>query len=156
MDSSAVKPAVLASGGGSRQEWRAGARLLASDLAGYGVCSAAALALDWSLLILLVQAGVYYLLASTISFTAGLVLAYAGSVLFVFRGRRARTVRAEIAGFVGIGIAGLALNQVLLFFFVHGCGLEVALAKAPTAACVFTFNFLLRRALLFTAAPRTE
>jgi len=129
------------------------ARVFASDLFGYGLCSAAALALDWSLLILLVKAGMNYLVAAAISFMAGMVLAYVGSILFVFRGRRARRVTTEIAGFLLISFAGLALNQVLIFVFVHFGGLHVGLAKAPTAACVFMFNFLLRRALLFASAP---
>lgn len=153
MDTSAIKPATFAERSGLRPELRAAARLFASDLFGYGLCSAAALALDWSLLILLVKEGVHYLVAAALSFLAGMALAYVGSVFFVFRGRRARRVPAEIAGFLAIGFAGLALNQVLIFTFVHGCGLDVAIAKAPTAGCVFLFNFLLRRALLFAAAP---
>jgi putative flippase GtrA len=129
-------------------------RVFAADLVGYGLCSAAALALDWSLLVLLVKANVNYLLASTLSFMAGLVLAYAGTVLIVFRGRRVRRLATEIVGFLAIGVAGLVLNEALIFVFVHVGGLEVAIAKAPTALCVFTFNFLLRRALLFASAPR--
>ncbi|MGH6818375.1 MAG: GtrA family protein [Methylovirgula sp.] len=147
-----IRPS-LASAGGLRPEVRAGVRLFASDFLGYGICSAAALALDWSLLILLVNTGVHYLVAAAFSFVAGMAVAYAGSILFVFRARRARRVRAEIAGFFAIGLAGLALNEVLLFLFVHFCGLEVVLAKAPTAGCVFLFNFLLRRALLFVSTP---
>jgi putative flippase GtrA len=131
------------------------ARVFASDLFGYGLCSAVALALDWSLLILLVKANVNYLLAAGVSFMAGMVVTYVGSAYLVFRRRRARRMSTEVLGFVAIGLAGLALNQVLIFVFVHFCGLEVAIAKAPTAACVFLFNFLLRRALLFASAPHT-
>ena len=64
--------------------------------------------------------------------------------------------RAEVLGFFAIGLVGLALNQVLLFMFVHFCKLDVGFAKAPTAASVFMFNFLLRRALLFVASPRRQ
>jgi putative flippase GtrA len=138
-----------------RPERRKALRVFASDLFGYGLCSAVALALDWSLLILLVKLGVNYLVAAPMSFMAGMALAYVGSVLFVFRGRRARRMTTEIFGFFLVGLAGLAINQILIFAFVHFCGLDVGLAKAPTAACVFAFNFLLRRALLFASAPRT-
>jgi putative flippase GtrA len=130
----------------------AAAKLFVSDLVGYAVCSAAALALDSTLLILLVKLGMNYLIATAISFTAGMVLAYVGSVIFAFRGRRAGRVSTEIAGFFLIGLAGLACNQLLLFLFVHFCGLEVGIAKAPTAVCVFLSNFLLRRTLLFASA----
>jgi putative flippase GtrA len=128
------------------------ARVFASDLFGYGLCSTAALALDWSLLILFVRNGMNYLVAAATSFMAGMVLAYVGSAYLVFRGRHARRMSAEVLGFFAIGLAGLALNQVLIFLFVHVCGLSVGIAKAPTAAGVFMFNFLLRRALLFASS----
>jgi len=146
----------------SRQEraaWlprHAALRLFASDLFGYGLVSAAALALDWGLLIAFVKAGLNYQIASAISFTLGMLLAYAGSVRLVFRGRRQRSRGAEAIGFFAIGFLGLALNQALLFTFVHFAALPVGLAKAPTAGLVFTFNFFARRTLLFvTETGRT-
>ncbi len=132
------------------------ARVFVPDLVGYGLCSVAALALDWSLLILLVKGGMNYLVAAATSFMAGMVLAYVGSAYFVFRGRRARRISTEVLGFFAIGLAGLALNQGLIFVFVHFCKLDVGLAKAPTAASIFMFNFLLRRALLFMSSPRSQ
>lgn len=131
---------------------RASLRRLIVDLAGYGLVSAVALALDWGLLVGLIRAGVYYEIAAAISFTAGMLVAYLGSVALVFNDRRQRSLAAEALGFVAIGVAGLACNQALLFAFVHFGGLNVALAKAPTAACVFGFNFFARRTLLFATA----
>lgn len=132
------------------------ARSLASflaDLWRYGLCSALALALDWGLLVGLVRAGVDYLPAAAMSFFAGMVLAYIGSVIFVYRGRRAYPVLAEAIGFFAIGFAGLLVNLLLLFALVKFLGLGVGLAKAPTAIGVFLFNFLMRRTLLFAGAP---
>jgi putative flippase GtrA len=126
-------------------------RVLISDLFGYGLVSAVALGLDWGLLIAFVKAGLNYQVASAISFTLGMLLAYAGSVLLIFRGRRQRSIGAEAIGFFAIGFLGLALNQALLFTFVHFAGLGVGLAKAPTAGFVFTFNFFARRTLLFVS-----
>jgi putative flippase GtrA len=120
-----------------------------SELVRYGLCSALALALDWSLLVGLVALGVNYLAASATSFCAGMALAYFGSITFVFSHRRRRGMLAEAAGFVVIGFAGLAFNQALLWLLVSGIGLKVAIAKAPTAIFVFLFNFTLRRALVF-------
>jgi putative flippase GtrA len=122
---------------------------LAVDLWRYGLCSALALALDWSLLMLLVDLHVNYLAAATTSFTVGMVFAYAGSVLFVYRGRRSYPLLTEAIGFFLVGIAGLVLNAALLFVFVKMLGLSVGIAKAPTAIGVFLFNFLARRTLLF-------
>jgi putative flippase GtrA len=126
-----------------------GLRRIFLDLIRYGLCSAVALALDWGLLIVLVALGVNYLIASAVSFCAGMGLAYLGSTIFVFPDRRGSGLLAEATGFAAIGLAGLACNQALLWFFVNGIGLTVAVAKAPTAIFVFLFNFTLRRALVF-------
>lgn len=123
-----------------------------SDLVRYGLCSAAALGVDWGLLVGLVGLGVPYLPAAALSFCTGMAVAYVGSILFVFADRRRGTIAAEAAGFVLVGLAGLLCNQALLWVFVQFIGLPVGLAKAPTAGCVFLFNFILRRSLVFTAA----
>jgi putative flippase GtrA len=53
---------------------------------------------------------------------------------------------------IGAGPVGLVCNQALLWFFVQGIGLNVAIGKAPIAVCVFLFNFILRRSLVFATA----
>ena len=119
------------------------------DLVGYGLASAVALACDYGLLLILVKGGTYYLVASTLGFSFGMVVAYALSARLVFKTRRAASRRAEAAGFFAVGIAGLALTQTLLFVFVTKLGLAVAVAKIPTTAVVFLFNFLCRRSFVF-------
>lgn len=128
-------------------------RLVVHDLVRYGLASAVALAVDYGLLILLSKVfGVAYLNAAAAGFLAGMAVAYLLSISVVFPGRRSVRPSLELASFVAIGVAGLALNQLLIWTLVSRFGLDVALAKAPTAGAVFMFNFLARRALLF--APR--
>jgi putative flippase GtrA len=125
------------------------------DLVGYGLCSAAALALDCGLLLGLTQAGLNYLPAAAIGFFTGMMLAYFLSIRFVYANRRSSNHAWEAFGFFIIGIAGLVLNQILLFGFVDGLDLSLGLAKGVTALCVFLFNFGARRSVLFSpAAPR--
>ncbi len=126
-------------------------RVLA-DLVGYGFVSVVALACDYGLLLALTTAGLHYLLAATVSFTAGMFVAYALSVRFVFARRRALTREAEAAGFFAVGLLGLLLTQGLLAVFVSRGGLGVGAAKVPTTAIVFAFNFLCRRGLVFSGA----
>jgi putative flippase GtrA len=127
------------------------------DLVKYALCSAAALGLDYGLLLLLTyRLGVNYLVASAISFCAGLCVAYVLSVVFVFDRRRKLSPLQEFIGFAAIGLAGLGLNQLLLLSFVGWAGLSVALAKPFTAVAVFLFNFLLRRSMLFRANAETQ
>lgn len=124
----------------------------AVDAVGYGLASAVALAVDYGLLLLLVKSfGMHYLAAAACAFAAGLTVAYTLSTFFVFRGRAKFSAGAEFFGFLVTGLAGLALNQLLLFGFVDGLHVAVEYAKAPTAGLVFCFNFLSRRFLLFRA-----
>lgn len=129
------------------------ARRLLSDLVRYGLASATALALDFATLMLLYKGfGVNHLVAAAAGFLGGLALVYALSVRVVFRGRRRLGVRVEMIGFLVTGLAGLALTEALMHLFVDWLGLAVALAKAPTAGCVFLFNFTARRALFSSEA----
>jgi putative flippase GtrA len=129
---------------------------LLRDFLGYGFWSAAALGVDWGLLILLVTFGLPPLAATATSFTAGMVFAYATSVRFVFADSRTVAPWREALTFFAIGFVGLALNQALIAFFMVTFGLGAAVAKAPTAILVFLFNFLARRAALFAPRPAPE
>lgn len=117
----------------------------------YGMSSGLALALDYGLLIFLTDyCGLYYLVSSAISFSAGLLLVYGMSVTVVFRHRRFSSRSSELWGFIATGIAGLVLNQVLLFGFTVASPMSYRLAKLPTAGLVFLFNYVVRRGLLFS------
>jgi len=127
----------------------------ATDLVKYGFASAAALALDYGILLLLHNRfGLPYLIAAAIGFGAGLVLIYALSVRYVFNGRRRLSSGPELLGFLITGVLGLALNEVLMSVFVEQLLFSVAFAKIPTAGFVFLFNFIARRAMLFSS-PQT-
>jgi putative flippase GtrA len=127
-----------------------GATQLLADLWRYGLCSALALAVDWGLMLALIRLGMNYLTAASTSFFVGMIVAYIGSILFVYRDRRSYSAVTEALGFVLVGVAGLVVNALLLFAFVKFAGLSAGVAKAPTAIGVFLFNFAARRALLFT------
>lgn len=130
-------------------------KLMGFDLIRYGLASALALAVDYGLLIFLSKGlGVAYLTASAVSFLCGMGVAYGLSVTVVFKDRRNVRPSLEAASFAAIGLVGLAINQALIWLLVGHAGLDVAIAKAPTAGAVFLFNFLTRRTLLF-APPKT-
>jgi putative flippase GtrA len=121
----------------------------------YGMASAAALAVDWGLLVLLTLMGVDYLVGSGVGFCAGIGVAYALSIRMVFAHRPIAERWREFTGFLGVGLAGLLLTQGLMMVWVEAFGMAPAAAKGPTACFVFLFNFTVRRALLFRA-PRTD
>ncbi len=125
---------------------------LCGEFVSYFLVSAVALAVDWSLLILLTERfGLHYLASAAIGFSAGLAIGYGLSITLVFRYRSRASAAVELALFCLVGVLGLGLSQILLYSIVRYTGLSYVLAKAPTACLVFLFNFLARRALLFSA-----
>jgi putative flippase GtrA len=125
---------------------------LINEAAKYAAASAIALLADAGLLLALTRyAGWHYLIAAAVSFMVGATIAYALSVKFVFSAHRLHNRELEFAGFVLIGLAGLAINM-LVMFVAHGkLGIELVLAKGLAAGCTFLANFALRRQLLFRA-----
>lgn len=117
----------------------------------YFVASVGALALDLGILFCLVEVfGVHYLTSAIISFLVGLLFVYALSVGWVFNHRAVQNSRLELAIFVAIGIAGLALNAAIMWTGTEAVGLPYQLSKIISVVFVFLFNFTMRKALLFS------
>jgi putative flippase GtrA len=130
---------------------------LARELIRYVGASAAALALDFSLLWLQVAViGVPYLAAAAISFLCGTALVYWASVSHIFGFRRLESARNEFAVFLAVGLVGLAINLGVIHIGVSRLGLHYLLAKVGAAGCTFLANFAMRRWLLFTPWARAS
>ncbi|HEX5476622.1 MAG TPA: GtrA family protein [Burkholderiales bacterium] len=126
-------------------------RELAGEGGRYTVASALALAVDFGSYAFLIRAaGANYLAAAPVGFLLGLATIYALSVRWVFGVRRLQDSRIELAVFGGIGLAGLGLNQVVVYAGVEWLSLSYWWAKLVSAALVFGFNFSARKLLLFT------
>jgi putative flippase GtrA len=124
---------------------------LAVEVFGYGWVSATALAIDASLLKVLVTLGGWnYLIASTVSFIVGAYVVYALSVRFVFRFRQIRNRAWEFGSFIALGIVGLLVNAFVLSLAISVMGWGLITAKLGAALCTFATNFILRRGLLFS------
>lgn len=124
---------------------------LLREFSGYGVASATALSVDMALLWAIVHVGIHYVAASAVSFTAGAVVAYWLSITLVFREHRMRDRRVEFLAFVAIGLVGLTINTSVIYAAVQFLGLHYMLAKGAAAGFTFSFNFIVRRQLLFVA-----
>jgi putative flippase GtrA len=127
--------------------------LVLRDLGLYGAASAAALALDWLVLTLLVRRGLPAAVAAAIGFSLGMLVTYTASIGVIFTDRRHGSRWRELTLFVVIGLAGLGLSVILILAFGALLGLSAPIAKAPTAGIVFLFNFATRRTLLFANRP---
>jgi putative flippase GtrA len=126
-------------------------RRVADESVRYLAASAFALAVDFGLYSGLIRlAGIDYLVAAPIGFALGLATIYVLSIRWVFRHRRLQDAGAEFAVFAVIGLAGMALNQGVVWAGVEKLRLSYELAKVLSAGVVFGFNFVARKLLLFT------
>ena len=117
----------------------------------YFAASAFALCIDFGIYVALIRAaGVHYLLAAPAGFALGLAAVYFLSIRWVFAQRRIANARAEFAIFAAIGLAGMALNEIVIYVGVESLSLSYELAKLASAAVVFCLNFALRKLVLFT------
>jgi putative flippase GtrA len=125
-------------------------KLLIRQASWYAAASGCALIVDMVILWALVHFLSWnYLAAATASFLAGAVVAYELSVKLAFKQHRLQDRRAELAGFVGIGTVGLAINAAVIFVMVKYLGLHYLIAKCVAAGFTFMCNFIARRQLLF-------
>lgn len=97
--------------------------------------------------------GFHYLLSATIGFLAGLVVNYLLCISLIFDFRAIERTSHEFGLFAGIGIAGLLLNNAMIWLLTEVAGCHYLLSKLLAAALVLVFNFTLRRRLLFSDTP---
>jgi putative flippase GtrA len=119
----------------------------------YLAASALGFAVDFTVYVALIRlAGISYLAAAPIGFALGLALVYALSVRWVFAHRRLDDARIEFFVFAFIGLAGIGVNQLVIYAGVERLSLSYEMAKIAAAAVVFCFNFGLRKLFLFRRA----
>lgn len=86
--------------------------------------------------------------AAAIGFMSGMVVVYLLSIRWAFKNRNVRDRRLELIIFVIVGLAGLVITEFMLHMLSSEFGLPVS--KFVTAIVVFSFNFSMRKLLLFT------
>ncbi len=117
----------------------------------YLIASAIALAVDAGVYVALIRlGGVHYLAAAPAGFALGIAVIYVLSTRWAFRKRRLASVRSEFLLFTLIGLAGLLVNQLVIYVCVDRLSISYEFAKLASAAIVFGFNFIGRKLVLFT------
>ena len=116
----------------------------------YAIVGGMSFTVDYGLLYVFTEwFGFHYLLSATISFIAGLVVNYLISIRWVFGKSKLSSRAAEFAVYGIIGVAGLLLNNLLLYIFTDHLHLHYMLSKLIAAAIVLAWNFLGRKIILF-------
>ena len=116
----------------------------------YGVAGLTAATVDTGLLALLTElfGENLLLLWTAIAFACGLATTYLLSIKWVFSNRTMNQA-AELTIFIIIGLAGLALTELLVWFFAIKLDWHYLLAKITAATAVFLWNFSAKKLLLF-------
>lgn len=121
----------------------------------YALASGAALAVDVGVLAFLVTGERWaYLPAAALSFTAGGIFLYALSIRLVFQFRRIPKPSVELPVFLALGMAGLAVNCLVMFAAVSMLHASYLPAKGLAAVCTFGLNYIVRRGAMFSGPAR--
>lgn len=105
---------------------------------------------DFSCLYLLTEfLGIYYLISAAIAFLLGLATNYTLSISWVFNKRRLRNRSIEFGIFTLIGIVGLILNEVFIWFFTEELFFYYLVSKIFSTIIIFFWNFSARKFILF-------
>jgi len=91
--------------------------------------------------------GVNYLIAAAAGFTAGLVVNYILSVRYVFKGSKLKSRALEFGLFGAIGLIGLGILSVAMWFFTDLLGVHYVLSKCFATVIVYMWNFFGRKAM---------
>lgn len=90
-----------------------------------------------------------YLASGAVGFGVGTVVNYILSRNWVFQRRTLRNTPAEVTIFTLIGVVGLGLNELILWFFQSRLGIYYLFAKGVSGVTVFMWNFGARKVALF-------
>ncbi|MBR2187884.1 MAG: GtrA family protein [Eubacterium sp.] len=110
----------------------------------------AATVVDWAVLFLLTQGGLYYMVSTVIAFLAGLITNFVLSKLLVFKASEARVgTAAEFASYGLIGVIGLGFTMGIMYLLTEKLHVFYMLSKAAATMLVLVWNYLARKLLLY-------
>jgi len=105
---------------------------------------------DFLILIVLTElVGINYLWSNLAAVSVGMLLGSLLCINWVFQNRRYTRVAQEFRLFVLICIAGILLNEALLWACVEFGKTHYLVAKVIVSAVVFVINFCLKKMILF-------
>ncbi|HOI08510.1 MAG TPA: GtrA family protein [Deltaproteobacteria bacterium] len=95
-------------------------------------------------------AHLHYLVSAAVAFLFGLATNYALSIVWVFNKRSMGSAWFEFLVFSSIGVIGLGLNELLIWFFTARIGFHYLVSKIVSTVAVYCWNFFARKYTLFS------
>ncbi len=106
---------------------------------------------DWLSMILFKEIGLHYLIAAVIGFFVGLAVNFLLSKLFIFQKDNAAIgKKGEFIAYAVIGVIGLGITELLMYFFTDIIQLHYAISKIIAAVIVLFWNFIARKKILYS------
>jgi putative flippase GtrA len=123
----------------------------------YAIVGAIASVVDYGLLLSGVEIFHLELIpANTIGFCGGLITNYILSIVWVFPVKMMKKRYLEFIVFGIIGVVGLGLNNLFIWFFTERIGIDYKISKIIAMALVLLWNFSARKFLLFRKGNAEE
>jgi putative flippase GtrA len=117
----------------------------------YGFVGGIAYCVDFGFLFFLTEViKIHYLISAAIAFILGLLTNYALSIFWVFPKRTLANKRTEFLLFSIIGLIGLGINEVIIWFFTEFIHYHYLISKIFSTVIVFFWNFIARKKILFS------
>lgn len=117
----------------------------------YAISGGIAFIADFTILYILTDIlNIYYLISAIISFTAGVLVTYTLSIIWVFDIRRFRNKHIELGLFTLLSIIGLLLTIFFMWFFTEIINFYYLLSKIISSALILGWNFFSKKILLFS------
>ena len=92
---------------------------------------------------------IFYLISAAFAFILGLITNYMLSISWVFNRRTLDNKTVEFSVFAMIGIIGLGLNELLIWFFTAEMNFFYLTSKILAAIIILFWNFFARKLTLF-------
>lgn len=116
----------------------------------FGIVGIIAAIIDFgTLFILTTFLDTYYLLSAAIAYILSTVFNYIASMQYVFVSKFDKSEKnKEFLIFVILSIIGLAINELIMWFFVEEFSLHYILSKVIATIIVMVWNFITRKMFL--------
>ena len=116
----------------------------------YFFVSIASLLTDFSFLYILTSFfNLHYLISAAISYTVGIFVNYFLSVKWVFSKKSLNSRPMEFTVFALIGVIGLGVNEILMWFFTSVLMQHFMISRVISAGVGYIWKYLARKYFLF-------
>ncbi|MBM6891766.1 GtrA family protein [Enorma massiliensis] len=117
----------------------------------FGVVGVFAFVIDFGVLVFLTECfGINPVVSATISFVISVIFNYLASMRYVFRRRDDISRTRELVIFVILSVAGLGINDLLMWAGSEALYIDYRLVKIFATAVVMVWNFITRKIFLET------